>query len=266
MLNKIWFWFVLNLILWAALAFVVVGLLIPSLSDARTIAVDRSIAVDGGLVLTVRDPADTGPLQRSLVEDFASAGQGFQATAVLPAAPDSVRQVLIPFPLNIGAGARWFFLCVSENGFVWLLPVASAGACPAFLAFAAEIPARDFILADYSDLKYARIEDDELDGTTDIATGLASARTPYRLNAAAPALAVVWYEQPYVAGGETTQQILLIDRARGDFDLMLNQEGPPASAGWHGFSLGSNQLLVRHADASVPDRFCFRNGGAHACR
>lgn len=250
---------------WIGIA-VLAYLMFSTPSYARHTAIDYRI-VDGSLVLSVQapdSPAPPGP--QSLAQTFAAAGQAYETTAVLQATPDSVRPALIPFELDVGSGPQWFIACVSENGFLWLEAVTRANqSCPASLAFTAEIAWRLVVFADYSDLQYARVDAGSLDGTTDVAIGAADPLPPWRWDQSGTAWTVVWYEQPYRAGGETTQQVLFVDRGAGDFDLIFNWGESAWTNGWHGFSLGSSAWFARHGAADLPDHFCFRHGRARVC-
>lgn len=219
-------------------------------------------------IVSVHSSDTAGNIAATYEQAFAQSGQAFDSSIKVNSAPDSVRAFTLPFLLNFGEGAKLYTACVSENGFAWLVPPSQG--CPAVLAFKDEIPSDDVLLSDYSDLRYNGTWEGEplwgdLWGSALTAAGRADLKPPYSLGKSAAAVAFVWYSLAYVDGpGTVTTEVLLVDRGQGDFDLQFNSTDA-TTRGPHGFTLGRNQHVVRHATGQTPTTFCFRSGRASQC-
>ena len=226
---------------------------------ARHIQVDRRIAIDAAIQAGGPSP------QQQLATVFQEQGQVWTAIKLVPPAADSIRSIFIPFKINIGDGAQWYWACMSENGVLWLETAVSVQSCPLTLSVAATSPQRrNFIAADFSDLRYAADEPTDLYGTALFSAGIYDRLPPYRIEDGREAAIFTWYTLPYVAGaaGTFTGQAIVTNRGAGNFDLEFTWFDTPVTRGLHGFNLGPSRYTVPSANASTQDRFCFRDGRA----
>jgi hypothetical protein len=186
------------------------------------------------------------------------------------------------FKLNLGnaAGARYYRICMSEDGFIKLSAASSCVDTDYALP-----PTGNYIAVFATDLDSTSAGFGSLIRTR----GFVDTRTTYRLPEAAPAMRF-WWNAVTLAGDGTLStfdvQIVLIDRSKGsnngDFDLEFNYgngeqippvgtEANPNANGFQGFKLGPNSRTPRFGpfgpfdqDGS-PIRFCFRGGTRTSC-
>ena len=185
---------------------------------------------------------------------------------LVPRTADAIRSIFIPFKINIGDGAQWYWACMSENGVLWLETAVSEQICPLTMSHAAtSLQRRNFIAADFSDLRNGADDAEDLYGSALFSTGIVDYNAPYRIDEGREAAIFTWYTVPYVgAAGSFTGQAILTNRGAGNFDLEFTWTETPVTRGLHGFRLGPSRYTVPAANTSTQDHFCFRGGRALA--
>jgi hypothetical protein len=188
--------------------------------------------------------------------------------------------VLTDFKLNLGnsGGARYYTVCMSEDGFLRLVSASAQCASTDY-----ELPpTRPYIAVFATDLDAAS------SGALVVTRGFVDTRTPYRLPEAAPAMRF-WWNGISVAGNGGIDtfdvQVVLIDRSKGtnngNFDIEFNYgngsgavpppTGNPNENGFQGFRFGPNSRGPTSGpfgpfdDSGTPIRFCFRAGERTSC-
>ena len=122
----------------------------------KRIVIDKKPQIDASTAIDAAIQAGGPSPQQQLATVFQEQGQVWTAIKLVPPAADSIRSIFIPFKINIGDGAQWYWACMSENGVLWLETAVSVQSCPLTLSVAATSPQRrNFIAADFSDLRYA---------------------------------------------------------------------------------------------------------------
>ena len=186
------------------------------------------------------------------------------------------------FKLNLGnsAGARYYTVCMSEDGFLKLV-----GGDTCADADYALPPTGNYIAVFATDLDSTAAGFGSLIRTR----GFVDTKSTYRLPQAVPAMRFWWSavtlaDDPGVLTFDV--QIVLIDRSKGtnngDFDIEFNYgngeqippvgtEANPNAAGFRGFKLGPNSRgptagpFGPFDTAGAPIRFCFRAGKLAGC-
>jgi len=186
------------------------------------------------------------------------------------------------FKLNLGnsAGARYYTVCMSEDGFLKLV-----GGDTCADADYALPPTGNYIAVFATDLDSTAAGFGSLIRTR----GFVDTKSTYRLPQAVPAMRFWWSavtldDDPNLLTFDV--QIVLLDRSKGtnngDFDIEFNYgngeqippvgtEANPNAAGFRGFKLGPNSRgptagpFGPFDTAGAPIRFCFRAGKLAGC-
>jgi hypothetical protein len=184
------------------------------------------------------------------------------------------------FKLNLGnsAGARYYTVCFSEDGFLKLVTTDVCAGTDYALP-----PTGNYIAVFATDLDSTSTGFGSLTRTR----GFVDTRTPYRLFQAVPAMRY-WWSGVTLAGDANAfdVQIVLLDRSKGtnngDFDIEFNygngeqippvgSESNPNAAGFRGFKLGPNSRgptagpFGPFDTSGAPIRYCFRGGRVVSC-
>jgi hypothetical protein len=186
------------------------------------------------------------------------------------------------FKLNFNSsGARYYTVCMSEDGFIRFITGDSCSDADFALP-----PARPYVAVFATDLDSSF----SFGGLT-YARGFVDTKSTYRLSEAVPAQRFWWSGVSLAGDGGANPfdvQIVLLDRSKGtnngDFDIEFNYgsgggdtvppagtESNPNAAGFQGFRLGSSSRgpisgpFGPFDTNGGPIRFCFRNGARTSC-
>lgn len=228
------------------IAVVLLSILLVSPAYARRMAIDEQTYT---------------PDPQQMQETLARSGQVWTQTQTLDAAPDAVLPFFVPFKLNLGQSAQWYWGCVSENGSVW------------FAQLDCSRRTRNIISADESDFAGANTcgachtdiprtitvpwnDPWGLKGNVSAAIGLYGEQH---------AIFFTWYDVHRVGTkGFSTLQLVLVPRDAGDFDVIYNWAESNVAKGRHGFALGGASRW--ETGGTVWDRkVCVREGKARLC-
>ena len=199
---------------------------------ARNMSIDKKTAIDYPTAIDSATQIGEPAPQLQLAQVFQEQGQVWTTVKLVPRTADAIRSIFIPFKINIGDGAQWYWACMSENGVLWLETAVSEQVCPLTMSHAAtSLQRRNFIAADFSDLRNGADDAQDLYGSALFSTGIVDYTAPYRIDEGREAAIFTWTETP-------------------------------VTRGLHGFRLGPSRYTVPAANASTQDHFCFRGGRA----
>jgi len=239
--------------------------------------------VSSGLLSLVCASSHAGRSVRSDASDSAFDSQGgFWGTDTEQFGVPGFFAGRTEFKLNLGnsAGARYYTVCMSEDGFLKLV-----GGDTCADADYALPPTGNYIAVFATDLDSTAAGFGSLIRTR----GFVDTKSTYRLPQAVPAMRFWWSavtldDDPNLLTFDV--QIVLLDRSKGtnngDFDIEFNYgngeqippvgtEANPNAAGFRGFKLGPNSRgptagpFGPFDTAGAPIRFCFRAGKLAGC-